>query len=52
MTNHGHLLMTADREGTISLMMQSMGRRYVRYVNGIYQRTGTLWEGRYKASLN
>ena len=31
--------------------MQSVGRRYVRYVNGVYRRTGTLWEGRYKASL-
>ncbi len=30
-------------------MMQSIGRRYVRYVNDAYRRTGTLWEGRYKA---
>jgi putative transposase len=32
-------------------MMQSLGRRYVKYVNDRYRRTGTLWEGRYKASL-
>ena len=32
-------------------MMQSLGRRYVRYVNGVYQRTGTLFEGRFKSSL-
>jgi hypothetical protein len=30
--------------------MQSLGRRYVRYVNGAYRRTGTLWEGRYRAA--
>jgi hypothetical protein len=29
--------------------MQSLGRRYVRYVNVLYRRTGTLWEGRYRA---
>ncbi len=32
-------------------MMQALGRRYVRYVNQTYHRTGTLWEGRYKACL-
>ena len=32
-------------------MMQSVGRRYVRYINNTLQRTGTLWEGRYKSSL-
>ncbi|MBL1277926.1 MAG: hypothetical protein COB30_017745 [Ectothiorhodospiraceae bacterium] len=32
-------------------MMQSVGRKYVRYINNQYRRTGTLWEGRYKASL-
>ena len=30
--------------------MQSLGRRYVRYVNTTYRRTGTLWEGRYRAA--
>ncbi len=32
-------------------MMQSLGRMYVRYYNFTYQRTGTLWEGRFKSSL-
>lgn len=27
----------------------SLGRRYVRYINDRYRRTGTLWEGRFKA---
>ena len=31
--------------------MQSLGRCYVMYVNKTYQRTGTLWEGRYKSTL-
>jgi putative transposase len=31
--------------------MQSLGRRYVQYVNRFYRRTGSLWEGRYKSSL-
>ncbi len=31
--------------------MQSVGRRYVQYINFEYQRSGTLWEGRHKASL-
>lgn len=31
--------------------MQSLGRRYVQYVNRTYRRSGTLWEGRFKASL-
>ena len=31
--------------------MQCLGRRYVRYINDRYFRTGTLWEGRYKACL-
>ena len=51
MTNHVHLLVTPTTDEGISQMMQSVGRRYVRYFNGVYRRTGTLWEGRYKASL-
>jgi len=39
--------------GTIALsrMMQALRRRYVRYFNFEYQRSGTLWEGRYKSCL-
>jgi putative transposase len=51
MSNHVHLLVTPERPGAVGLVMQSLGRRYVRYVNNSYRRTGTLWEGRYKASL-
>jgi putative transposase len=49
MTNHVHLLVTPGSYGAIGRMMQSLGRRYVRSINDRYHRTGTLWEGRYKA---
>jgi putative transposase len=51
MTNHVHLLITPSAQGQVTRVMQSLGRRYVRYVNDRYRRTGTLWEGRYKACL-
>jgi len=51
MTNHVHLLCTPQEDGAVSLMMQSVGRRYVQYFNHQYQRSGTLWEGRYKSCL-
>ncbi len=51
MTNHVHLLCTPWKENTISRMMQSIGRLYVRYYNHTYQRSGTLWEGRFKSCL-
>jgi REP-associated tyrosine transposase len=51
MTNHVHLLMTPHRENGIGKVMQTLGRYYVQYFNYQYRRTGTLWEGRYKATL-
>lgn len=51
MTNHVHLLVTPHFAGGVSKMMQAQGRRYVRYFNREYQRSGTLWEGRFKSSL-
>jgi len=50
MTNHVHLLVTPLNERSLPLMMQAMGRNYVQRLNARYGRTGTLWEGRYKAS--
>ncbi len=51
MTNHVHLLATPTTDKGLSQLMQSIGRRYVQYINTSYKRSGTLWEGRYKASL-
>jgi putative transposase len=49
MTNHVHFLMTPTSATGISRVMQSVGRRYVQYFNRRYGRTGSLWEGRYRA---
>ena len=49
MTNHVHLLITPKNNTCISAVMQYVGRTYVRYFNDLHQRTGTLWEGRYKS---
>ena len=46
-----HLLVSPDEKDSISKMMQYVGRRYVPYINHQYNRSGTLWEGRYKSSL-
>ncbi len=51
MTNHVYLLASPELETSISKTMQSVGRRYVQYFNHTYSRTGTLWEGRYKATV-
>jgi putative transposase len=50
MTNHVHLLATPEAEASLPRTMQSLGRRYVRYINALQGRTGTLWEGRYRAA--
>lgn len=51
MGNHFHLLLTPDKVDSISLMMQAVGRSYVRQFNHQQSRSGTLWEGRYKSTL-
>ena len=51
MTNHVHLLVTPANEDGLSRLMRYLGSRYVQYVNFVYRRRGTLWEGRFKSSL-
>ena len=51
MDNHLHLLATPEAEQGISQMMQALGRRYVGWFNHKYARSGTLWEGRFRAAL-
>jgi putative transposase len=51
MTNHVHLLLTAPTGTACSLLMKALSHRYAQYFNGKYQRTGTLWEGRYRSCL-
>jgi putative transposase len=51
MSNHAHLLVTAEEARSATRMMQSLGGKYARYFNRRYGRTGPLWEGRYRSSL-
>lgn len=51
MDDHFHLLLTPETADGVPLMMQSVGRSYVRYFNDRHRRTGTLWDGRYKSTL-
>ena len=51
MTNHVDLLVTPQHPDSLPKIVQAVGRRYVQYFNSSYQRTGTLWEGRYRATL-
>ena len=51
MSNHVHILASPEIETSIPKTLQSVGRCYVQYFNHTYKRTGTLWEGRYRATL-
>jgi putative transposase len=51
MTNHIHLLATPTHDDSISKTFQSAGRKYVQYFNHTQQRSGTLWDGRYRATV-
>ena len=51
MTNHVHILCTPSTESSLPEMMQRIGRVYVPFFNRTYARTGSLWEGRYRASV-
>ena len=51
MTNHVHILISPQKGADVSLFMQFIGRRYVPYINQKYGTSGSIWEGRYKASL-
>lgn len=51
MPNHLHLLVTpGDNEG-LAQMMQKLGRFYVPWFNNKYERTGGLFQGRFRTSL-
>ena len=51
MTNHIHFLVTLMSDTSISNTMKVVGSRYAQYINKKYKRTGTLWEGRHRASI-
>jgi putative transposase len=51
MSNHVHLLALGAEPCSVAKAIQNIGRQYVWYFNSRYARTGTLWEGRYRATL-
>lgn len=51
MPDHVHILATPGSSDSISRVVQSIGRNYVQYFNECYQGSGTLWEGRYRATV-
>lgn len=51
MTNHVHLLVTAEETSGCALLMQRVSQLHTQYMNRTYGRTGTLWEGRFRSCL-
>jgi putative transposase len=51
MPNHAHLLVTPSTAQACARLMRNLGQRYVQYFNKRHQRSGTLWEGRFKSCL-
>jgi len=51
MLNHYHLLLSPRIENGVSRFMKKLNMGYARYFNEKYQRTGALFEGRYKSVL-
>ena|SRR5688572_2148788 len=51
MTNHVHLLLSPATTQSCSAMMKDLGQRYAQYFNGAYERSGPLWDGRYRSCV-
>jgi putative transposase len=51
MPDHIHVLATPVDADGLARMMQWVGRYYVPYYNQKYERGGTLWQGRYRATV-
>ena len=51
MTNHVHFLVTPQHSDSASNTMKVVGSRFAQHMNRAYRRTGTLWEGRHRASM-
>ena len=49
--DHFHILATPQSVDGLPLMMQAIGRSYVRWFNNKHGRSGTLWDGRYKSTV-
>ena len=51
MPNHVHLLLTPAAAEACTTLMRDLGQRYVQYFNARHERSGTLWEGRFRSCL-
>lgn len=51
MDNHVHLLLTTQEASGPALLMKSVAQVYAHYFNRTHQRSGYLWEGRFKSCL-
>ncbi len=51
MTNHVHLFITPARQESAALLMKNLAQRYTQFINRRNERSGTLWEGRFKSCL-
>jgi len=51
MSNHVHFLLTPLNRDAVSNTTRVVGSRYARHINLRHERTGTLWEGRHRASV-
>ena len=51
MGNHVHLLLTPSRPDGCAGMMKELSQAYAWYFNQRYERTGTLWEGRFRSCI-
>jgi putative transposase len=49
--NQVNLLLTPDDPDTIPRLMKMVGGRYTLFVNRIFHRSGTLWDGRYRSCI-
>ena len=51
MPNHYHLLLTPKVEKGVSKFMKKLNMGYAKYFNAKYERSGALFQGRYKSVL-
>ena len=51
LSDHVHLLLTPATAGGLGALMQGLGRRYGAGFNRRHGRQGTLWDGRYRATV-
>jgi putative transposase len=49
--DHFHLVLRPASDADVGRLMQSLGRRYVAAFNRRHRRSGTLWDGRYRACV-